>query len=230
MHWSWRRTVSTRRQRRHPIHDRDPGRRDRWALAARHASPKRALRRLLALSDSTRSVLHARGATSRTLLACATCTSQPAAASVSRTQIAPLIISTTAPSSRPTSSTSRARPSRRPVPLPRRPDHHPGSAHTTPPLDTTSRSRDTASRGLLTRIGQQTKRSVCSAQARLPQRRHHPVMTSQARSGARSPFVQGAVADRFPPSQPMTPHKRCRGPSRSRRARPRRCDWTSGPC
>ena len=50
---------------------------------------------------STLSVLHASGATSRTLRACATCTSQPAAASVSRTQIAPLIISTHARTSRP---------------------------------------------------------------------------------------------------------------------------------
>ena len=49
---------------------------------------------------STLSVLHASGATSRTLRACAICTRQPAAASWSRTQIAPLIISTTARTSR----------------------------------------------------------------------------------------------------------------------------------
>jgi hypothetical protein len=60
---------------------------------------------------STLSVLHASGATSRTLRGCATCTSQPASASRSRTHTAPLIISTHALTSAPTASTSRARPS-----------------------------------------------------------------------------------------------------------------------
>jgi hypothetical protein len=60
---------------------------------------------------STRSVLHASGAISRTLRACAIWTRQPTAASWSRTQIAPLIISTHACTSVPTRSTSRASPS-----------------------------------------------------------------------------------------------------------------------
>ena len=60
---------------------------------------------------STLSVLHASGATSRTLRACAICTRQPAATSWSRTQIAPLIISTTARTSVPRSITNRAKPS-----------------------------------------------------------------------------------------------------------------------
>jgi hypothetical protein len=55
--------------------------------------------------------LHASGATSRTLRAWAICTSQPAAASSSRTQIALLIVSTTARTSVPRSITSRAKPS-----------------------------------------------------------------------------------------------------------------------
>ena len=57
---------------------------------------------------STLSVLHANGAMSRTLRAWATSTFQPAAASRSRTQTAPLIISTHARTSGPTVSTSRA--------------------------------------------------------------------------------------------------------------------------
>jgi hypothetical protein len=55
--------------------------------------------------------MHASGATSRTLRACAIWTFQPAAASVSRTQIAPLIISTTARTTTPRSMTSPASPS-----------------------------------------------------------------------------------------------------------------------
>ena len=60
---------------------------------------------------STLSLLHASGATSRTLRACAICTRQPAASSRSRTQTAPLIISTHAFTCVPSASTSLASPS-----------------------------------------------------------------------------------------------------------------------
>jgi hypothetical protein len=60
---------------------------------------------------STLSVLQASGATSLTLRAWATWTSQPEASSRSLTQTAPLIISTAAFTSVPRSRTSRARPS-----------------------------------------------------------------------------------------------------------------------
>src|SRR5204863_6372671 len=84
----------------------------------------------------------------------------------SRTQTAPLIISTTPQTSTPRSITSRARHPRRPAPLPRRQRRRPNSAHTTRHVDRTSRSRQTPLQGLLQRVETQTN-SVCSGRPSL---------------------------------------------------------------
>ena len=106
------RFIAEARIRTRCVRRRSRSRSARSSSGGTHSSGTRSRRASSASTRaSTLSVLHASGATSRTLRACAICTRQPAAASSSRTQIAPLIISTTARTSVPRSITNLARPS-----------------------------------------------------------------------------------------------------------------------